>query len=202
MRKKKEWKKAEFSGTIFGPLFLIRDAKDALIDWSCGCWRSPSEMVAKAPSDPWMREVDANFFFWSERNSSIICAFTGGVLPSWQIPLCVSCVWIFASPLRGMTPTLEGVIGARWFWEGNFSSSKGNIFGDWDKRANERVFHLNNYRSSSEAWSCTVCAAAASCATPAHLRQHTTAIGDLYQLTSSATWTSHTNSEERATNSI
>ena len=112
MGKKMEGKKAEFSGTILGPVSLIKDAKDALINWSCSYWRSSSEMVAKVLSDPWMGEVDADFFFWSEQNSSIICAFIGGVLLSWQIPLYVSCVWIFASPLRAKTPTLEWAIGA------------------------------------------------------------------------------------------
>ena len=35
MGKKMEGKKAEFSGTILGPVSLIKDAKDALINWSC-----------------------------------------------------------------------------------------------------------------------------------------------------------------------
>ena len=55
-RKKKGEKKYEFSGTTLSLVSLIGDANDALIDWSCGYWHSSSEMVAKAPSDPWMWE--------------------------------------------------------------------------------------------------------------------------------------------------
>ena len=98
--------------------------------------------------------------------------------------------------------SMEGKIGTYWFWESDSSSGKGKIFSDWDRRANGRVFRPDSYRSGSEVWSSTACAATAPCAAPMHLRQHTTAIEDLYHLASSATWTPHTNSEENATNSI
>ena len=95
---------------IWGPLAEVDGQDDCcvyLIDWSCSCWRSSSEMVAKAPSDPLMGVVGADFFFWSEWSSSIVCAFTGVVLSSWQISLCFLCVWTFASPLRATTPLLK-----------------------------------------------------------------------------------------------
>ena len=42
-RKKRGRKKAKFSGMTLSPVSLIGDANDALIDWSCGCWRSSSD---------------------------------------------------------------------------------------------------------------------------------------------------------------
>lgn len=89
-----------------------------LMDRSCSLWRSSSEMVAKgAPWPSLTGVVGAERFFWREWSSSMVCAFTGGVLSSWQMPslpsrsspslvflkLMLRLVWIGGSLPRGDT---------------------------------------------------------------------------------------------------
>ncbi|KAG6506613.1 hypothetical protein ZIOFF_031940 [Zingiber officinale] len=75
--------------------------------WSWSFWRSSSEMVAKAAlpccAPSLMGVVGADLFFCRECSSSMVFAFTGGALSSWQIPFSsfsLPCVWIFGSPLE------------------------------------------------------------------------------------------------------
>ena len=59
-------------------------------------------VLAKAPWFPLIGVVGADFFFCSEWSSSMVWAFTGGALSSWQIPVCFLCVWILARPFRAV----------------------------------------------------------------------------------------------------
>lgn len=83
-------------------------ARTYLIDCSCCFWRSSSEMAAKAPCVPLMGVVGCDdFFFWSEWSSSMVFAFIGVPLSSWQTSDVASWwVWIFGSPWRPMLPVL------------------------------------------------------------------------------------------------
>ncbi|KAG6503214.1 hypothetical protein ZIOFF_035525 [Zingiber officinale] len=82
--------------------------------WSWSFWRSSSEMVAKAAlpccAPSLMGVVGADLFFCRECSSSMVFAFTGGALSSWQIPFSgfsLPCVWIFGSPLENVAAHQE-----------------------------------------------------------------------------------------------